>query len=62
MGEGCEAMGEALGQGDTAVGDAEEEQVFFARMTGGNGCGQPLNCGVNLPGTNGLWLGHEARF
>jgi hypothetical protein len=59
--ERCEARSEAVGEGDAAVGDAEQEEFFGGAVTGGNG-GRELRYGsVNFLGADRLNSGHEAH-
>lgn len=56
-----EPGGDAAGQLDAAVGDAEEQQARSGGVPLGNGGSQPVDRGVNLFRTNGIGWGHE-RF
>lgn len=50
-----------MGEGDAAVGDAEQEQFFGGAVTGGNGGRELRDGSVNFLGADSLNSGHEAR-
>lgn len=51
-----------MGEGDAAVGDAEEEDFFRGGVARGNGGREPGDGGVNFLGADSLDGGHEARL
>ena len=58
-GERREASGEPTGQFDTAIGDAEEQELLSRGVAGRNGGGQAVESGMDLAGAEGLGFCHE---
>ena len=59
---GGQVAGEAAGELDAAIGDAEEEERAVATVASANGSGQPLDRSLHLGGTNGQGRGHVPRL
>ena len=59
--ERCESRSEPLGEGDAAVGDAEEQEFFGGAVTGGNGGRELRDGSVYFLGADSLNGGHEAH-
>ena len=60
--ERCESRSETLGEGDTAVGDAKEEEFFGGAVPGGNGGRELRDGSLYLRRADSLNGGHEGRF
>ena len=60
--ERCESRSEPLGEGDAAVGDAEEQEFFGGAVTGGNGGRELRDGSVYFLGADSLNGGHEAQL
>lgn len=58
--EGGELSAKALGEGDAAVGDTEEEEFLGGAVTGGNSSCELRNRSVDVLGADSLGSGHEA--
>lgn len=54
----AELSGEATGQGDAAIGDAEEQQFAVSRVPGRDGFGEGRDGGVNFVGTDDFGGSH----
>jgi hypothetical protein len=60
--EDREAGGEAAGEFDTAIGDAEEQELLSRGVAGRNGGGQAVESGMDLAGAEGLGFCHETQL
>lgn len=54
--------GEAAGELDAAVGNAEEEERLAIAVAGGNSFGEPLDRGVDFVSADRLVFCHEVRL
>jgi len=57
--EDRKASGKPAGEFDTAIGDAEEQELLSRGVAGRNGGGQAVESGMDLAGAEGLGFCHE---